>query len=81
MKQPLFVARSFCVYATFLCGAERVLGVVFGSARPFFLFKIARVVAWLSVGTLTAEYKRNVCNRMSCSYKGGKLRLNIALFV
>ncbi len=39
------------------------------------------VVAWLSVGALTAEYKCNVCNRMSCSYKGGKLRLNIALFV
>jgi len=45
MKRPLFVARFFCAYALFWCGAERVFGVVFGSERPFFLFKIARVLS------------------------------------
>ena len=40
-----FVARFFCAYALFWCGAERVFGVVFGSERPFFLFKIARVLS------------------------------------
>lgn len=45
MKRPLFVARSFCAYALFWRGAERVFGVVFGSERPFFLFKIARVLS------------------------------------
>ncbi len=45
MKRLLFVARSFCAYALFWCGAERVFGGVFVGARPFFLFKIARVLS------------------------------------
>jgi len=45
MKRPLFVARSFCAYALFWRGAERMFGVVFVGAWPFFLFKTARVLS------------------------------------
>ena len=82
-----YEATAFCG-TLFLClcvvlvwSGACVLGCVCRCAALFPFQNGPCVVAWLSVGALTAEYKRNVCNRMNCSYKGGKLRLNIALFV
>lgn len=50
--EKAYEATAFCG-TLFLClcvvlvwsGAERVFGVVFGSARPFSLFKTARVLS------------------------------------
>ena len=43
--EKAYEATAFCVYATFLCGAGRMFGVVFVGAWPFFLFKTARVLS------------------------------------
>ena len=85
--EKAYEATAFCG-TLFLClcvvlawSGACVWGCVWQCAALFPFQNSSCVVAWLSVGALTAEYKCNVCNRMSCSYKGGKLRLNIALFV
>ena len=85
--EKVYGAAAFCgtlFLVPMRCfGVERsvCLGCVCRCAALFPFQNSSCVVAWLSVGALTAEYKCNVCNRMNCSCKGGKLRLNIALFV
>ena len=80
--EKVYEATAFCG-TLFLClwSGAYVWGCVCRCVALFPFQNSPCVVAWLSVGALTAEYKCNVCNRMSCSYKGGKFRLNIALFV